>query len=51
MATTRTEYKTVETRTLKGLKQAERLQRYGWKIERTSLFSVLMSKKFARRQS
>jgi hypothetical protein len=46
MAKTRTEYKTVETRTLKGLQQAERLQRYGWTVIRVSLFSVLMKKTF-----
>jgi hypothetical protein len=33
-------YKTVEIRTLKGLKQAERLQRLGWTIGRTGLFSI-----------
>lgn len=35
-----TEYRTVDTTTLKGLKTAERLHRYGWKMGRVGLFSV-----------
>ena len=39
-----TQYKTVDTSTLKGLKQAERLKRQGWTIYRTGLFLVYFSK-------
>ena len=34
------EYRTVDTSTLKGLKQAERLHMAGWKIIRSGLFLV-----------
>ena len=36
----RIEYKTVDTSTLKGLKQAERLHANGWKMGRVGLFTV-----------
>jgi hypothetical protein len=39
-----TQYKTVDTSTLKGLKQAERLKARGWVIYRTGLFLVYMRK-------
>jgi hypothetical protein len=35
-----TQYKTVDTSTLKGLKQAERLHMNGWKQMRVGLFTV-----------
>lgn len=38
-------YKTVDTSTLKGLKEAERLHANGWKTIRAGLFSVLFEKK------
>jgi hypothetical protein len=34
------EYKQVDTSTLKGLKEAERLHANGWKIIRTGLFTI-----------
>jgi hypothetical protein len=34
------EYKTIDTSTLKGLKQAERLHASGWKTIRVGLFLV-----------
>lgn len=34
------EYKLVDTSTLKGLKQAERLHANGWKIIATGLFTI-----------
>lgn len=34
------QYKTVDTSTLKGLKQAERLKAQGWKIGRVGLFLI-----------
>ncbi len=37
---TKTKYKTVDTSTLKGLKQAERLYTNGWKIIRAGLFTI-----------
>lgn len=36
----RIEYRTVDTSTLKGLKQAERLQARGWIIGRVGLFLI-----------
>jgi len=41
------EYRTVDTSTVKGLKEAERLHRAGWKIIRTGLFLI----QFERRKS
>jgi hypothetical protein len=38
-------YKTVDTSTLKGLKEAERLQAQGWKTDRVGLFLVYFSKR------
>jgi len=38
-------YKTVDTSTLKGLKQAERLHRLGWKTIRVGLFLIYFEKK------
>ena len=40
-----TQYKRVDTSTLKGLKQAERLKSRGWKIIQTGLFTILFEKK------
>lgn len=34
------EYKTVDTSTLKGLKEAERLKAQGWTMGRTGLFII-----------
>ena len=39
------EYKTIDTRTLKGLKQAESLRESGWIIYRTGLFLIYFMKK------
>lgn len=36
----KTEYRTVDTSTLKGLKQAERLHAAGWIMGRVGLFTV-----------
>lgn len=41
----RTEYKTVDTSTLKGLKIAERLHANGWIVYRTGLFLVYFQKR------
>lgn len=38
-------YKIVDTSTLKGLKQSERLHANGWKIYRTGLFLIYFYKK------
>lgn len=35
-----TEYKSVDTSTLRGLKEAERLKETGWKIVRVGLFII-----------
>lgn len=35
-----TQYRTVDTSTLEGLKQAERLQASGWTIQRVGLFLI-----------
>lgn len=40
-----TQYKTVDTSTLKGLEQAERLKSQGWTIYRTGLFLIYFCKK------
>jgi len=45
------QYRTVETRTLKGLKEAERLQAAGWKIIRSGMFSIQFERKVARRRT
>jgi hypothetical protein len=34
------EYKTVDTSTLKGLKEAEKLHASGWKVIRTGLYLI-----------
>lgn len=34
------EYKTVDTRTVQGIRQAERLKENGWRIIRSGLFSI-----------
>jgi hypothetical protein len=39
------EYKTVDTSTLKGLKEAEKLHMSGWKMIRVGLFSILFERK------
>ena len=36
----RVEYRTVDTSMVKGIEQAERLQRQGWLIARSGLFSI-----------
>ncbi len=41
------EYKTVDTSTLKGLKEAERLHTSGWKTIRAGLFLVYFQKAVA----
>ncbi len=38
------QYKTIDTRTLKGLKQAEALKRNGWKIISVGLFTIKFEK-------
>lgn len=40
MTRKRNQYRTVDTSTLKGLQQAERLQRHGWKIVSVGLFLI-----------
>lgn len=40
-------YRTIDTSTLKGLKQAERLHENGWKIIRTGLFLIWFEKEVA----
>lgn len=44
------EYKTVDTSTLKGLKQAERLKASGWKVIRVGLFSVQFERETVSKQ-
>lgn len=39
-----TQYKTVDTTTIKGFKQAERLHANGWKQVRVGMFSTQFSK-------
>jgi hypothetical protein len=41
----KTEFKTVDTSTLAGLKEAERLKEEGWSIYRTGLFLVYFKRK------
>ncbi len=41
------EYRTIDTSSLKGLKQAERLHVTGWKIIRTGLFLIYFERKVA----
>ena len=41
----RLQYRRVETRTVRGIEQAERLQRYGWRVIQSGLFFVLMEKR------
>lgn len=43
----RTEYKTVDTSTLTGLKQAEQLHLAGWKIISSGLFLIWFERKVA----
>jgi hypothetical protein len=38
-------YRTVDTSTLKGLKQAERLRVSGWKMARVGLFTITFYRK------
>jgi hypothetical protein len=38
------EYKLIDTSTLKGLQQAERLKANGWEIIRTGLFTIQFRK-------
>lgn len=42
------EYKTVDTRTIKGIKQAERLQANGWTQGSIGLFSIQFYRKKSR---
>ena len=42
-------YKTIDTRTIKGIKQAERLQANDWKIIRSGLFSIQFEKKIGKK--
>jgi hypothetical protein len=44
----KTEYRTVDTSTLKGLKQAEGLQARGWTIGRVGLFLIQFYRKAVR---
>ena len=41
-----TQYKTVDTSTLAGLKEAERLQRFGWTLYSVGLFLLKFYKRF-----
>lgn len=41
------QFRTIDTSTLKGLKQAERLHMNGWEIIRTGLFLIWFQKKGA----
>jgi len=41
-------YKIVDTSTLRGLKQAERLHANGWKVIRTGLFLIWFERKIPR---
>jgi hypothetical protein len=45
------EYRTVDTSTLKGLKQAERLHQNGWKMGAQGLFSIQFYKEKLRNRS
>ena len=44
-----TKYKIVDTSTLKGLKEAERLHQNGWKMDRVGLFIIHFSKKIIKK--
>lgn len=44
----KTQYKRVDTSTLKGLKQAERLHLNGWKTVSVGLFTILFVKQAVR---
>ena len=48
MKRTKTEYRTVDTSTLKGLKEAERLHTSGWTQYSVGLFIVKYFRKVAR---
>lgn len=41
------QYRTVDTRTVKGIEEAERLQAAGWKIVRSGMFSIQFERKVA----
>lgn len=41
----KTQYKTIDTSTLAGLKEAESLKANGWQIVRTGLFLVYFQKR------
>lgn len=43
-----TQYKTIDTSTLKGLKNAERLKSQGWTIYKTGLFLVYFLKRISK---
>lgn len=43
----RFEYRTVDTSTLEGLKQAEWLKEHGWKIIRTGLYLIQFERPIA----
>lgn len=40
----KTEYKSISTHTLEGLREVERLMNNGWRIYRTGLFMVWLSR-------
>lgn len=41
----KTEYRTVDTSTLKGLKEAEKLHNAGWTTDRVGLYIIWFSRK------
>lgn len=43
----KTQYRMIDTSTLKGLETAEKLKALGWKIDRVGLFLVWLSKREA----
>lgn len=45
-----TQYKTVDTSTLKGLKEAERLHQSGWRTVRTGLHLIYFEKRDTERK-
>jgi len=47
----RYEYKTVDTSTLKGLRQAERLHQRGWTMGSSGLFTIQFYKRIKERQA
>jgi hypothetical protein len=45
-----TKYRTIDTRTLKGLKQAERLHTTGWKMTQVGLYIIKFEKRIDKRK-